>query len=814
MRSNSPVGNASPSDPLLRRLFGAPSPLPLTTWLERHGRASIALSVWITVVVGWSAASGHSGAELLAYVVPPLLAAFVATRTRVPQFVRELGIVLGLFMGAALVAGLADGSVIAPVGFYIALAIAALYERRWDLRIGLVLTFGWEAVTGIVIPDGARVDGMPDWAATALFAISFLIVAAVLQMPWRANRTERAGRAFQATRLMDHLAVSEIVVELDTGGRVTEISDHGLGVLARTRDEVIGESWVDLVVAGPQRDTARAALANLTDPSAGPLAVAPRFVQFEHAIINGAGERRVFRWRTTVSTLDGEITGTVTAGIDITETRQAQRQLLREQRDLARLALLANAVARDPDAREAVVTGVAELVGATVAVLAEPSPTGGALIVTRCTRPDLLGVEIPLTGEVSASALAFTNGEPVFVGDGNESKLVSQRLRAISGAESFLSQPVQVDGRTAAVLTVAWEERITELGTREQNLVALAADEAASALQRIAAMRRWEEAALTDVLTGIPNRRAFEHLFSDALRRAGDDHEPLAVALMDLNGFKILNDTEGHAAGDRVLKESAALWGRELRPTDVLARLGGDEFAVLLPTCGTADADAVAARLRGALLHEPGCGVGIAVWNHGETAAELLHRADEALYADKARGAQARLASVGRLAAVQAIGLLDDDTPDADLDEVTRLVTQFLAVPASAITLVTDQEQVFASSHGGLTDEPMGRSGPLEYSYCQHPATTGRELVVTDSREHSLVRENLATTEDGVRSYAGIPLRSDGETVGVLCAFDAVPREWSLEELDKLRGLAQRAAAVIRARTEASRASRVAPRRP
>ncbi len=809
MRPLSPAGSA-PSR--LPRFLSAPSPLPLTTWWERHQRASIALSVWITVVVGWSAASGHTGAQLLAYVIVPLLAAFVATRTRLPQFVRELGIVVGLFMGAALVAGLADGSVIAPVGYYVALAVTALYERRADLHVGLILTLAQELIAGTVIPDGAHVDGLPDGAATALFGASFLVVAAVLQMPWHANRTERAGRAFEATRLADHLAVSEIVVELDLGGRVTQISDHGLGVLGRSADDVIGHDWVDLVVEAAQRDIARAALARLTDPSAGPLAVAPRFFQFEHAIINGTGERRVFRWRTTVSTLDGEITGTVTAGIDITETRNAQRQLLREQRDLARLALLAKAVARESDAREAVVVGVAELADAALAVLAEPTPGGDALVVTRSTRPELIGVEVPLSGELSVTAMAYNSGEPVFVADADETALVSERLRQLAGARSFLAQPVLVENGTVAVLTVAWENRVAELGTRETNLVALAADEAASALHRLAAMRRWEEAALTDVLTGIPNRRAFDHRFTDALRRAAEDHAPLAVALMDLNGFKALNDTEGHAAGDRILKECAALWTRELRPTDTLARLGGDEFAVLLPTCGTEDALALAERLRGAIRHEPGCGVGIAVWDYEESSAELLHRADEALYADKAAGAEARLASSARLAAVEATGLLDMDEPDATLDELTRLVTEFLAVPASAITLVTDQAQVFASAHGKMSDAPV--QAALEYSYCKHPATTGRELVVTNSLEHPLVQENLGTTETGVRAYAGIPLRFEGETVGTLCAFDARPREWSPADLDKLRQLAHRAAAQIRARAQARQPGQAAPRKP
>ncbi|MBJ7472500.1 MAG: diguanylate cyclase [Solirubrobacteraceae bacterium] len=794
----------------IRRLLDAPSPLPFTTWLERHQTASLALTLWTTVVVGWSAASGHSGVQLLSHVVPLLVAGFVTTRASLPLFVRELGMVLGLFTGAALVANLADGSVIAPVGYYLALALTALYERRRDLWAGLVVTAAHQAAAGTVIPDGARVAGLPDWAATVLFALSFLILASVLRLPWRANRYERAGRAAEAARLADHLAVSEIVVSLDTAGRVTHISDHGLGVLARSRAQVVGSDWVDLVVEPQQRPAARVALQRLTDPGAGPLAIAPTYFQFEHAILNGARERRIFRWRTTVSTKDGAVTGTVTAGVDITEVRQAERQLLRERRDLARLALLAKAVARESDARESVVHGVAELADATFAVLCELTPSGDDLVVTRSTRSGLVGTRIPLNAAPSGTGLAYATAEPVFVPDGDQSPLLNPRLRELADGRSFLFQPVLVDDQPAAVLAVAWADPIAELSTRQRNLVALAADEAAAALVRLRALRGWEEAALTDVLTGVPNRRAFERLFDEALETAQEHGRPLAVALMDLNGFKLLNDSEGHAAGDRVLKESASLWMEELRPTDTLARLGGDEFAVLLPTCGTADATAVADRLRSALRHEAGCGVGIAVWNREETAAELLHRADEALYADKSAGARRRLASQARLTAVESTGLLHAPHV-AELDELTKLVTEFLAAPRSTITLVTQDRQVFASQHGALSGATPARSSGLDFSYCQHPATTGRELVVTDSREHALLRNNRATTELGVVSYAGIPLKArTGETVAVLCAIDDRPREWSPAELDKLRQLAHRAQGVIDGRAAAvvRRASR------
>lgn len=146
--------------------------------------------------------------------------------------------------------------------------------------------------------------------------------------------------------------------------------------------------------------------------------------------------------------------------------------------------------------------------------------------------------------------------------------------------------------------------------------------------------------------------------------------------------------------------------------------------------------------------------------------------------------------------AVEATGLLDTP-PDPELDEITRLVTELLGVPTSTITLITSDRQFFASQMGLGQPACFDRETDLEYSYCQHPATTGRELIVNDTRVHELLKDNLSTTERGLVAYAGIPLTNGDETVGVLCAIDTVPRSWSYDELHTLRNLAHRAQALI-----------------
>ncbi len=143
--------------------------------------------------------------------------------------------------------------------------------------------------------------------------------------------------------------------------------------------------------------------------------------------------------------------------------------------------------------------------------------------------------------------------------------------------------------------------------------------------------------ARTDSLTGVANRRAWDEELPRELARAARSGQRVCVALLDLDQFKAYNDDYGHQAGDRLLKEAAAAWEGRLRKTDLLARYGGEEFAVLLPDCALENAMEIAERLRTA-QPEGTCSIGVADWDGREDVAQLVARADRALYAAKAAG--------------------------------------------------------------------------------------------------------------------------------------------------------------------------------
>ncbi|MCZ2861099.1 GGDEF domain-containing protein [Blastococcus sp. VKM Ac-2987] len=148
--------------------------------------------------------------------------------------------------------------------------------------------------------------------------------------------------------------------------------------------------------------------------------------------------------------------------------------------------------------------------------------------------------------------------------------------------------------------------------------------------------QRLRTAAGTDPLTGVANRRAWEEHASRQLARAARSGEALSVAILDLDDFKLVNDRDGHHAGDELLRSLTANWSRRLRRADLLGRYGGDEFVLCLPAT---DEDA-ARELIGQLgrTHPFTWTAGIATARPQDDVAAVLARADEQLYRNKRSG--------------------------------------------------------------------------------------------------------------------------------------------------------------------------------
>lgn len=153
--------------------------------------------------------------------------------------------------------------------------------------------------------------------------------------------------------------------------------------------------------------------------------------------------------------------------------------------------------------------------------------------------------------------------------------------------------------------------------------------------------------AVQDHLTGLYNRRYADERLAVELRRSQRHGQPLSVVMLDLDGFKLINDRHGHAAGDRVLREFAARLKRCIRSTDLAARIGGDEFMVMLLECPADKVQIFLDRLGEMEVeldgkkHPVGISTGWATCQKGDQPETLLDRADKSLYLRK-RHASAR----------------------------------------------------------------------------------------------------------------------------------------------------------------------------
>lgn len=164
-------------------------------------------------------------------------------------------------------------------------------------------------------------------------------------------------------------------------------------------------------------------------------------------------------------------------------------------------------------------------------------------------------------------------------------------------------------------------------------------------LQRVDELNRaLAELATTDSLTGLRNRRAFDHSLALELAIVERHHSPLSLLMLDVDHFKRINDRLGHDAGDQVLQMIGQVLSAGARVIDIVARVGGEEFAVLLPNTGAQGALEVAERMRLAVAQAPGdhggvsISIGAVTLQDGEAACSLYARADAALYSAKEAG--------------------------------------------------------------------------------------------------------------------------------------------------------------------------------
>ena len=327
----------------------------------------------------------------------------------------------------------------------------------------------------------------------------------------------------------------------------------------------------------------------------------------------------------------------------IAARRQADIAAERERHFLQALqaaAQAANEATTLPAALGRVVTLVGPLLGWSLgrAVLVGPSASTAPIwhVNDPSRFPDTDRHLDRTTGIDELAQTAVDRGSPVWTTS------LPTPLTAL-GLRSALSVPVLVRNEAVAVIQFLTDQpHEPDHGLLE--VAANIASQLARVVERVRGQDELARQALYDPLTGLPNRALFHDRLALAVADAARQGEQLALTMLDLDGFKEVNDNLGHAAGDHILIEVAERLRSCLRATDTAARIGGDELAVVLPATDQREAEAVTSRILARICHPvvmdgrevlPQASAGIALWNQGQELDCLLRNADAAMYAAK-----------------------------------------------------------------------------------------------------------------------------------------------------------------------------------
>jgi len=374
----------------------------------------------------------------------------------------------------------------------------------------------------------------------------------------------------------------------------TDAAAASLGAVERVAEAVDAE-----VVALVRDGSVRAAVGFPADalPEGELLALAARGSSVRDARLTGLGACRV-----AIVALAGETPGLLlVARAGDEDFSGEERDLLRgmarvllltlrmlsRQHLLERLSVLQRMIVRRAEPGEllqAVVAGTADLIGdeAVSLRLLDPQQPDSAVLVA------CVGLDPPLRAQIEHRRIAEDLGGRAIA----EDRLIvfgghspgDQSIPALEDrdVQAAMAAPVREEGRVIGSLVVAARHPGRRYTSDEQEVVLAFAEHASLALTDAKMVAKTLHQAFHDPLTDLPNRALFVDRLEQGMRRASRARSQLAVLFLDIDRFKVVNDSLGHAAGDELLREVGARLLTSIRPGDTAARFGGDEFAILL----------------------------------------------------------------------------------------------------------------------------------------------------------------------------------------------------------------------------------------
>ncbi len=338
---------------------------------------------------------------------------------------------------------------------------------------------------------------------------------------------------------------------------------------------------------------------------------------------------------------------------DVTERKAVEVELERRAAQQAAVALLGEHAlegASTVDLMHEAVAGAARMLGAEIAAVWQYLPDEDSLLLrSGIGWPDSeVGKLRYPSGEGSQAGYTLLSGAPVVVEDWDAERRFDQPNFRGRRTGSGLSVKIEGGSRGPFGVLVVQSMRPQGFAPRDVDFLQSLANVLADALERQAVEDAIRERAVHDPLTGLPNRVLFVDRLEHALARLGRQDSLAAILFLDLDHFKLVNDSLGHHVGDELLAAAAPRLKHALRGSDTVARFGGDEFGILLEDIASErDAIDTAERIAATFArpfvlsgseHFVTTSIGIALATGGERADELIRDADAAMYRAKDRG--------------------------------------------------------------------------------------------------------------------------------------------------------------------------------
>jgi len=441
-------------------------------------------------------------------------------------------------------------------------------------------------------------------------------------------------------------------VMFDREARITFCNAHLLRLTGWTSDEIVGRSLQEVFLPHEDTETIAALTALLDD--------APDAWHRENEILTRSGERRLMRWSNSLlRSSAGDVIGSASIGEDITEQKRAEAGIKRLNRVYAVLSRINTLIVRVRDRAELFkeTCRIAVVEGGFRMALVALVDRGTKQIATAASMgvdDELLnGVKNVFSSRTSVPstmvARAISEKRAVVSNDSQNDPQVRLGVQhAAAGVRSIAVLPLIVSDEAVGTL-VLYASEIEFFHADELKLLAELAGDVAFAIDHIEKQAKFDYLAYYDALTGLCNRTLFHETLKLALAQASDSGRLVALLCIDLDLFKNVNDTLGHALGDDLLRQFGIRLARCVRSQDTVGRLGGDEFALILSMQkGKDNAVLVANTIRDALRepfdlrgHEVTVTASIGITIHPDDAGDaetLMKYADTAMYGAKQAG--------------------------------------------------------------------------------------------------------------------------------------------------------------------------------